>query len=132
MLTSNRMTPDSQKSTTEQGTEKLTSMGDKAAGSVQPSDSKSGTQGMADSLRSGADSAQDQGKSLTDQASGMASDVGNKVNQSMPSGGQASDTGKTYVEQASEMAQNAAQVVSDTAKGMYSRWYYTCWNISLT
>lgn len=114
------MTPDSQKSTTEQGSEKLSSLGDKAAGSLQPGDSKSTTQKLTDSTRSGADDTQDTAKSYANQASDMASDAGNKVNESMPSGGQAQDTGKTYLDQASEMASNAAKTVSDTVSGMDS------------
>ena len=114
------MTPDSQKTTTEQGTEKLTSLGDKAAGALQPGDSKSTTQELGDTGRSGFDSVQDTAKSYTSQASDTASDLTNKASENMPSGGQAQDTGKTYLDQATEAASNAAKYVSDTATGMSS------------
>lgn len=121
MLNENRLKPDSQKSATEQGSEKLSSLGDKAAGAVQPEDSKSTTQQLGDQTRSGFDSTQDTAKSYANQASDKASDATNKVSDSMPSGGQAQDTGKSYLDQASEAASNAAQYVSDTVSGTFSR-----------
>lgn len=113
-----RLTPDSQKSTTEQGTEKLTSLGDKAAGALQPGDSKSTTQELGDKSRSGFDSTQDTAKSYANQASDAASDATSKISDNLPSGGQAQDTGKTYLDQATEAASNAAKYVSDTVSGM--------------
>ncbi|KAI4176863.1 MAG: hypothetical protein LQ343_000720 [Gyalolechia ehrenbergii] len=113
-MSDNLLTPDSQKSTTEQGTEKLTSLGDKAAGAVQPGDSKSTTQELGDKSRSGFDSTQDTAKSYANQASDAASNATNKVSENLPSGGQAQDTGKTYLDQATEVASNAAKYVSDT------------------
>lgn len=121
ILNGSRLTPDSQKSTTEQGTEKLSSLGDKAAGAVQPGDSKSTTQELSDKSRSGFDSTQDTAKSYANQASDTASDLTNKASDSMPSGGQAQDTGKTYLDQATEAASNAAKYVSDTVQGVFPR-----------
>lgn len=120
ILTVDRLTPDSQKSTTEQGTEKLSSLGDKAAGALQPGDSKSTTQQLGDSARSGFDSTQDTAKSSVNKASDAASDATNKASENLPSGGQAQDTGKTYLDQATEAASNAAKYVSDTVSGTLS------------
>ncbi|KAL8636417.1 MAG: hypothetical protein Q9228_006181 [Teloschistes exilis] len=117
-MSDDMLTPDSQKSTAEQGSEKLTSLGDKAAGALQPGDSKSTTQQLSDTGRSNFDSAQDTAKSYTGQASDAASDASKKISDSLPSGGQAQDTGKTYLDQASELASNAAQTVSDTATNL--------------
>lgn len=108
------MTPDSQKSTAEQGTEKLTSMGDKAAGAVQPGDSKSTTQELGDKARSGADSTQNTAGSYLNQASDKASELTNKSSGSMPSAGEAQDTGKTYLNQASDQASDLTNKASQS------------------
>ncbi|KAL9602039.1 MAG: hypothetical protein Q9219_002148, partial [cf. Caloplaca sp. 3 TL-2023] len=115
-----KLTPDSQKSTTEQGTEKVTSLTDKAAGSLQPGDSKSTTQELGDKSRSGFDTTQNTAKSYADQASNAASDATSKISENMPSGG-AQDTGKTYLDQATEAASNAAKYVSDTVSDVANK-----------
>ncbi|KAL8773484.1 MAG: hypothetical protein Q9209_001588 [Squamulea sp. 1 TL-2023] len=96
-----KMTPDSQKSTLDQGTEKLTSLGDKAAGSLQPGDSKSTTQQLGDTGRSGFDQTQDTAKNLGNQASDMTSNAQKKLSENMPSsGGDAEGAAKSYANQA--------------------------------
>lgn len=106
--------PDSQKSTTEQGSEKLTSMGDKAAGALQPGDSKSTSQELGDKARSGADSTQDTAGSYLNQASDKASELTDKSSGSMPSAGEAQDTGKTYLNQASDKASELTNKASES------------------
>ncbi|KAL8817188.1 MAG: hypothetical protein Q9223_003925 [Gallowayella weberi] len=109
-----KLTPDSQKSTTEQGSEKLTSLGDKAAGSLQPDDSKSTSQEASDKARSGADDAQNTLKGLSGQAQNTFNDATNKVSENLPSGGQAQDTGKSYVSQAQDLAADAQKKLSES------------------
>ncbi|APA11571.1 predicted protein [Sclerotinia sclerotiorum 1980 UF-70] len=80
---SEKITPDSQKSTTDKLSENISGGADKAASAVQPSDQKSTTQQATDKTRSGADDAQNQGKgilgSVSDTISNTASSLtGNK------------------------------------------------------
>ncbi|KAL8638199.1 MAG: hypothetical protein Q9226_009018, partial [Calogaya cf. arnoldii] len=70
--------------------------------SLQPGDSKSTTQQLGDSGRSGVDQAKD-----------SASDAQKKVSDNMPSGGSAQDTGKSYLDQASGMASDAQKKMSE-------------------
>lgn len=53
-----KLTPNSQKSTLDQAKEGVTGAYDRAAGSVQSNDSKSATQQLGDSTRSGTDQGQ--------------------------------------------------------------------------
>lgn len=109
-----RLTPDSQKSTTEQGSEKLSSLGDKAAGSLQPGDSKSTTQEASDKARSGADDTQDTLKGLSNQASDTFNNASGKVSENLPSGGEAKDTGNSYLNQAQGLASDAQKKLSES------------------
>ncbi|KAI4163550.1 MAG: hypothetical protein LQ342_002822 [Letrouitia transgressa] len=109
-----KLTPDSQKSTTEQATEKATTAGDKVAGSLQPGDSKSTAQKLSDESRSGFDSAQDTAKSYGNQASEFASNAQSKISENLPSSGEAQDTTKSYANQASDLATNASNKISES------------------
>ncbi|GAB7360048.1 hypothetical protein MBLNU230_g7570t1 [Neophaeotheca triangularis] len=71
--------PDSEKSYAEKGSEQLKGAADSVAGSVQPSDQKSTTQAASDTLGSGANDAQNQGKSFVDQASETLSGAAQSV-----------------------------------------------------
>jgi len=73
-----KIQPDSTKSTTEKASQNITGLGDKVASSVQPDDSKSATQKLGDSTRSGADTTQSEGKSYVQQATDAASNVANQ------------------------------------------------------
>ncbi|KAL9037799.1 MAG: hypothetical protein Q9214_005544, partial [Letrouitia sp. 1 TL-2023] len=109
-----KLTPDSQKSTTEQASEKATTAGDKVAASLQPGDSKSTAQKLSDESRSGFDSAQDTAKSYGNQASDFASNAQSKISESLPSSGEAQDTTKSYANQASDLATNASNKISES------------------
>ncbi|TKA44814.1 hypothetical protein B0A49_13302 [Cryomyces minteri] len=66
---SDKLTPDSQKSTLDKASDTASGLGDKVAGAVQPDSQKSTTQKsttqkMADSTRSGGDDAQKQGEGM--------------------------------------------------------------------
>ena len=74
-----KITPDSQKSTTDKATENVSGLGDKIASSVQPEGNKSATQKLGDSTRSGGDSAQNQGSGILDSAQKGLSDAGQAV-----------------------------------------------------
>jgi hypothetical protein len=74
-----KITPDSQKSTLDQAKEQASGLYDRAAGSVQPSDQKSGTQKVGDSLRSGTDDASNQSKGFVQSAQDTASSAAQSV-----------------------------------------------------
>jgi len=74
---SDKITPDSQKSFTEKASENVSGTYDKAASSLQPESEKSTTQELGDSTRSGADDAQNDGKTYLESAQQTASDVTN-------------------------------------------------------
>ena len=74
-----KLTPQSQKSTTDKATENVSGIGDKIAGSVQPEGNKSATQKLGDSTRSGGDSAQKEGGGLLDSASQGLSNAGQSI-----------------------------------------------------
>ena len=61
---SEKMTPDSQKSTTQKASESLTGAGDRVAGAVQPEGQKSTGQKLGDATRSGGDDASNQGQGI--------------------------------------------------------------------
>jgi len=70
-----KVTPDSQKSYTENASENISGTYDKAASALQPDSEKSTTQKMGDNTRSGADSAQNDGKGIVQSAQETASSV---------------------------------------------------------
>ena len=76
---SEKITPDSQKSTTTKIGENLSGGADKAASAIQPSDSKSTTQHFADQTRGGADDAQSEGKGILGSVSDTAADAAQTV-----------------------------------------------------
>ncbi|KAL5114092.1 hypothetical protein ACEQ8H_008024 [Pleosporales sp. CAS-2024a] len=76
---SEKITPDSQKSTGQKASENVTGFGDKIAGSLQPEGGKSATQKLGDATRSGGDDAQNQGKGFLDSASEGLSNAGQSI-----------------------------------------------------
>ncbi|EON66388.1 hypothetical protein W97_05485 [Coniosporium apollinis CBS 100218] len=76
---SDKVTPDSQKSTLDQAKESVSGAGDRVASAVQPEGDKSATQKASDSVRGGSDDAESQGKgvmqSVSDTVSGAAKSV---------------------------------------------------------
>ncbi|KAF7954509.1 hypothetical protein EAE96_005630 [Botrytis aclada] len=80
---SEKVTPDSQKSTTTKIGENISGGADKAAGAVQPSDSKSTTQELSDKTRSGTDDTQSQGKGILGSVSDTAGDAANTVSDTL-------------------------------------------------
>ncbi|KNG50183.1 chaperone heat shock protein hsp12 [Stemphylium lycopersici] len=80
---SEKITPDSQKSTTQKASESLTGAGDRVAGAVQPEGQKSTGQKVGDATRSGGDDASNQGKgimeSTQDTLSGAAEGISNAL-----------------------------------------------------
>ncbi|KAF2839754.1 hypothetical protein M501DRAFT_1003200 [Patellaria atrata CBS 101060] len=61
---SDKVTPDSQKSTLDQTKDSASGLYDRAAGAIQPESQKSTSQKMADSTRSGKDDASNEGQSI--------------------------------------------------------------------
>ncbi|KAF7898533.1 hypothetical protein EAF00_004979 [Botryotinia globosa] len=80
---SEKVTPDSQKSTTTKIGENISGGVDKAAGAAQPSDSKSTTQELSDKTRSGADDAQSEGKGILGSVTDTAGDAANTVSDTL-------------------------------------------------
>ncbi|KAI8934926.1 hypothetical protein NX059_008595 [Plenodomus lindquistii] len=80
---SEKITPDSQKSTTQKASENVSGLGDKVAGSVQPEGNKSATQKAGDATRSGGDSAQDQGKGVLGSVQDGLSSAGQTVSDTL-------------------------------------------------
>ncbi|THV45981.1 hypothetical protein BGAL_0430g00060 [Botrytis galanthina] len=80
---SEKVTPDSQKSTTTKIGENISGGADKVAGAVQPSDSKSTTQELSDKTRSGADDAQSEGKGILGSVTDTAGDAANTVSDTL-------------------------------------------------
>ncbi|MCJ1374317.1 hypothetical protein MMC20_005549 [Loxospora ochrophaea] len=78
-----KVTPDSQKSYLDQASETVSGLGDKAAGAVQPGDSKSTTQKLSDSTRSGADDAQNTSGSYLDSAKDSASGLASSASDTL-------------------------------------------------
>ncbi|CAL3964311.1 hypothetical protein PZA11_001703 [Diplocarpon coronariae] len=76
---SEKMTPDSSKTTTEKIGENLTGAGDKVASAVQPSSEKSTTQKAGDSIRGEGDSAQKQGGGIVDKVTNTVTDTVNSL-----------------------------------------------------
>ncbi|RYN62225.1 hypothetical protein AA0114_g672 [Alternaria tenuissima] len=80
---SEKITPDSQKSTTEKASESLTGAGDRIAGAVQPEGQKSTGQRLGDATRSGGDDASNQGQGVMKQAQDMASNAGQSISDTL-------------------------------------------------
>ncbi|KAF2036416.1 hypothetical protein EK21DRAFT_106518 [Setomelanomma holmii] len=76
---SEKITPDSQKSTLDKAGETASGLGDKAASAVQPEGNKSTTQKLGDSTRSGGDKAQNEGGGILDSAQQGLSNAGQAV-----------------------------------------------------
>ncbi|KAF7861490.1 hypothetical protein EAF04_008053 [Stromatinia cepivora] len=80
---SEKITPDSQKSTTDKIGENISGGADKAASAVQPSDQKSTTQQATDKVRGGADDTQNQGKGILGSVSDTAGNAANTVSDTL-------------------------------------------------
>jgi len=78
-----KITPDSQKSTTQKTSENASGLGDKIAGAVQPEGNKSMTQKAGDATRSGGDSAQEQGKGVVGSVQDSLSSAGQTVSDTL-------------------------------------------------
>lgn len=81
-----KMTPDSQKSTTQKASESLTGAGDRVAGAVQPEGQKSTGQKLGDATRSGGDDASNQGKGVMESAQDTLNSASESVSNAL--GGQ--------------------------------------------
>ncbi|KAK8250546.1 heat shock protein 9/12-domain-containing protein [Phyllosticta capitalensis] len=79
-----KVTPDSSKSTLDKAKETLTGTYDRAADAVQPNDSKSTSQQAADKVRGGSDDASDASKGYVQTAQetvgGLAQSVADTIN----------------------------------------------------
>ncbi|CAG5156582.1 uncharacterized protein ALTATR162_LOCUS4379 [Alternaria atra] len=84
---SEKITPDSQKSTTQKASEGLSGAGDRIAGAVQPEGQKSTGQKLGDATRSGGDNASNQGEGVLKQAQDTLSNAGQSISDTL-SGGQ--------------------------------------------
>ncbi|KAF1943139.1 hypothetical protein EJ02DRAFT_421556 [Clathrospora elynae] len=80
---SEKMTPDSQKSTLDKASETLSGAGDRVAGAVQPEGQKSTGQKVGDAARGGSDNASKQGQGVLGQAQDMASSAGQTISDSL-------------------------------------------------
>ncbi|KAL6710789.1 hypothetical protein ACN47E_007846 [Coniothyrium glycines] len=76
---SEKLTPDSQKSTGQKASESVSGIGDKIAGSVQPEGQKSTTQKLGDATRSGGDDAQNKGQGVLGSVQDTLSNAGQSV-----------------------------------------------------
>ncbi|KAF3008665.1 hypothetical protein E8E13_008977 [Curvularia kusanoi] len=85
---SEKLTPDSQKSTTDKIGENVSGAGDRIAGAVQPEGQKSTTQKVGDSVRGGSDNAQNQGEGVLKQAQDGLSNAASSVQNALGGGKQ--------------------------------------------
>ncbi|KAG9205335.1 hypothetical protein G6514_008914 [Epicoccum nigrum] len=85
---SEKLTPDSQKSTTDKIGENVSGAADKVAGSVQPEGQKSTTQKLGDATRGGSDNAQNQGEGVLKQAQDGLSNAAASVQNAIGGGKQ--------------------------------------------
>ncbi|KAI9056122.1 hypothetical protein LZ554_001050 [Drepanopeziza brunnea f. sp. 'monogermtubi'] len=76
---SEKITPDSSKTTTDKIGENITGAADKAAAAVQPSGEKSTTQKAGDTVRGEGDNAQKEGESIVDKVTGTVTDTINSL-----------------------------------------------------
>ncbi|KAH6842091.1 hypothetical protein CUC08_Gglean007159 [Alternaria sp. MG1] len=76
---SEKITPDSQKSTTEKASESLTGAGDRIAGAVQPEGQKSTGQKLGDATRSGGD----EGQGVMKQAQDALGNAGQSISDTL-------------------------------------------------
>ncbi|USP81201.1 hypothetical protein yc1106_08475 [Curvularia clavata] len=84
---SEKITPDSQKSTGQKASENVSGLGDRVAGAVQPEGQKSTGQKLGDSVRSGGDNASEQGSGIMKSAQDTLSSAGQSISDTL-SGGQ--------------------------------------------
>ncbi|KAF1830469.1 hypothetical protein BDW02DRAFT_572998 [Decorospora gaudefroyi] len=80
---SEKVTPDSQKSTSQKASENVTGAGDRIAGAVQPEGQKSTGQKMGDTTRSGGDDASNQGQSMMGSAQETLSNAGQSISDTL-------------------------------------------------
>ncbi|KAF2624151.1 hypothetical protein BU25DRAFT_162393 [Macroventuria anomochaeta] len=76
---SEKVTPDSQKSTTDKIGENVSGAGDRIAGAVQPEGQKSTGQKLGDATRSGSDETSNQGEGVLKQAQDGLSNAASSV-----------------------------------------------------
>ncbi|KAL3422343.1 hypothetical protein PVAG01_06499 [Phlyctema vagabunda] len=81
--TKEKVTPDSQKSYTQQASENITGAADKVAGAAQPEGDKSVTQKAGDATRGNADSAQNNGKGYVESAKDTAANLANAASDTL-------------------------------------------------
>ncbi|OAG33985.1 hypothetical protein AYO21_11865 [Fonsecaea monophora] len=107
-----KLTPDSQKSTLDKAKESATGTADDIAGMVQPGDSKSTTQKLADETSAKSSSAQDTLAGATKNIQETASTLGQ---QASSTAGAAQESGKEYLQQAQDTASSVGQTASSNA-----------------
>jgi len=81
--TKEKITPDSQKSTTQKASETVTGAVDKGVAAVQPEGDKSFTQSAGDSTRGTGDSAQSGGKTYLESAQETAGNLANSASETL-------------------------------------------------
>ncbi|RVX69456.1 hypothetical protein B0A52_06519 [Exophiala mesophila] len=114
-----KLTPDSQKSTLDKATESVTGTADNIAGAVQPGDSKSTSQKLADETTSQGKSAYDTAADTLSSAGKSISDTVNKgTQQGSSNAGAAQESTKGYLEQAQDLAASALNTASKTASDL--------------
>ncbi|KAL1792940.1 hypothetical protein ACET3X_009447 [Alternaria dauci] len=80
---SEKITPDSQKSTTQKASENVSGLGDRIAGAVQPEGQKSTGQKLGDATRSGGDDASNQGQGVMKQAQEALGNAGQSISDTL-------------------------------------------------
>ncbi|KAF1929221.1 uncharacterized protein M421DRAFT_419741 [Didymella exigua CBS 183.55] len=83
---SEKMTPDSQKSTLDKVGENVSGAGDRIAGAVQPEGQKSTGQKVGDTVRGGSDDASQQGEGVLKQAQDGLSNAASSVQNALGGG----------------------------------------------
>ncbi|KAL1601047.1 hypothetical protein SLS59_005716 [Nothophoma quercina] len=83
---SEKITPDSQKSTTDKISENVSGAGDRVAGAVQPEGQKSTGQKAGDTVRGGSDDASKQGQGVLQQAQDGLSNAAGSVQNALGGG----------------------------------------------
>ncbi|KAJ4991106.1 hypothetical protein SVAN01_03456 [Stagonosporopsis vannaccii] len=83
---SEKITPDSQKSTTDKISENVSGAGDRVASAVQPEGQKSTTQKLGDTARGGSDDASQQGQGVLKQAQDGLSNAASSVQNALGGG----------------------------------------------
>ncbi|KIW75809.1 hypothetical protein Z517_10553 [Fonsecaea pedrosoi CBS 271.37] len=107
-----KLTPDSQKSTLDKAKESATGTADDIAGMVQPGDSKSTTQKLADETSAKSGSVQDTLAGATKNIQETASTLGQ---QASSTAGAVQESGKQYLQQAQDTTSSVGQTASSNA-----------------